>query len=478
MENGVNVGGLAMAGSIVPPAPPKPSVFRNKDDPGFNYDHFEHAWNTFDDWRNSTARGRMGTPYTHWPGSPIAYSRPDKFSFSAKTDRTIAVAIYNRLATDVTRARLRHVRVDENDRFQEIINSGLNYILTQEANIDQGSMSFMLDLTMSMLDEGVVAAVPIDTTLNPNVTGSYDIQTMRTGKILAWKPQEIQVEVYNEKTDRKEPIWVSKRNVAIIENPFHAVMNDSNSVLQRLLTKLKMLDNIDKIAASGKLDLLLQLPYTIKSKSRQEQAQQRIQEVQKQLEDSTYGIGYIDGTERVVQLNRPIENNLMAQIEYLTSMLYSQLGITAEILNGTANEATMLNYYNRTINVILDAITDEFERKFLTKTARAQHQAIKYYRDPFILSTSDQIADIADRFTRNEILSPNDMRGVIGFMPSKDQAADELRNRNIAQQNNIPSMPEGQPYPEGEPYDEEAYNYIRDVRDKAQAYVEGDEYEV
>lgn len=471
MERVVDTEGLPLIGSEVSKA--SPSVrFRNKDDPEFDYSYFEHSWNAFDDWRNATARGQLSRSYDYWPGSPINYRRPDLFTFSSNTDRTIATAIYNRLATDVTRARLRHVRVDDNDRFQEVINSGLNYILTQEANIDQNAQSFLLDLTMSMLDEGVVAAVPIDTTINPDVSGSYDIQTMRTGKILAWKPEAVQVEVYNEKTDRKEQIFVAKKNVAIIENPFHAVMNDKNSVLKRLLGKLQMLDKIDEISASGKLDLILQLPYTIKSESRKEQAKQRIGEVEKQLTGSTYGIAYIDGTERVVQLNRPIENNLMAQIEYLTSMLYSQLGITAEIMNGTASEATMLNYYNRTINVILDAIVDEFERKFLTKTARSQHQAIKYYRDPFILSTSEQIADIADRFTRNEILTPNDMRSVIGFMPSTDQSADELRNRNIAQVNSMPMMP-GAMAPNGMNAVDAGDQFISEIRNEAENYLEG-----
>jgi hypothetical protein len=439
MEYSVDVESLSVSGRNVPHAPSLPEVFRNKEDPPVSYEYFEHSWNAFDDWaRNSKRFSR--NPYKHWMGGSVSYTRNDSFRFSAGTDRTIATAIYNRLATDVTRARLRHVRVDENDRYQEEMHSGLNYILTQEANIDQTAQAFLLDLTMSMLDEGVVAALPIETTINPNITGSYDIQTMRTGKILSWKPDSVELEVYNEKTDRKEPIWVNKRNVAIIENPFYSVMNDSNSVLKRLLRKLQLLDNIDEIAASGKLDLIVQLPYSVKSPSRQETAKTRISELENQLKDSTYGVGYIDSTEKIIQLNRPIENTLMAQIEYLTNMLYSQLGITAEILNGTASESTMLNYYNRTINVILDAIVDEFERKFLTKTARSQKQAIKYYRDPFIMSTSDQIAEIADKFTRNEILSPNDVRGLIGFMPSKEESADELRNRNIAQANNDPGL--------------------------------------
>lgn len=406
-------------------------VSRNKHSPDTN-NQLKHNWNAFDSSDKYSGWGIPGTQYDYGYAGPISYRRPDKFAFSPGTDKTIAVAIYNRLATDTTRARFRHVRVDQNDRFQEEIDSGLNYILNQEANIDQTSQMFIQDLVMSMLDEGVVSAVPVETTLNPLVTGSYDVQTMRVARILSWRPEHVQLEIYNEQVGRKELMWLPKKMVAIIENPFYSVMNEKNSVLQRLMRKLQMLDAIDEQVASGKLDLIIQLPYTIKSQARREQAEQRRQQIEDQLKDTKYGIAYTDGTERITQLNRSVENNLMSQIEYLTSMLYSQLGLTAEIMNGTATESVMLNYYNRTINVILDAIADEFERKFLTKTARSQHQAIKYFRDPFVLATSEQIAEVADKFTRNEIFSPNDMRGVIGFMPSTDPSADELRNRNIA----------------------------------------------
>lgn len=345
-------------------------------------DRLKHGWNAFKNKDPSKEPNNgLATPATKFDYSigPINYARPDKKRLSLGTDRTIATAIYNRLATDCTRVRFEHCRVDDNERYVDRINSGLNYALRYEPNIDQTSDAFIQDIVLSMLDEGVVAVVPVDTTINPQVSGSYDIQTMRTGKILAWYPQHVQVEVYNEASGQKEPIIVSKKSTAIIENPFYAVMNEQNSVLKRLLHKLALMDDIDEINASGKLDLIIQLPYVIKSKARKEQAEERRQQIADQLKESEYGIAYTDGTERITQLNRAVENNLMAQIEYLTNMLYSQLGLTPEIMNGTANESAMLNYHNRTVNVILDAIAKEFERKFLTKTARTQNQAIKYF---------------------------------------------------------------------------------------------------
>lgn len=405
-------------------------------------DRLKHAWNAF---RNKDPIDDIyGGPAVNYEynAGPISYSRPDRHRISYGTDKTIAVAIYNRLATDCTRAHFEHVRVNEDDKYQDTIDSGLNYILNYEANIDQSSNAFFQDLILSMLDEGVVAAVPIDTTMNPNVTGSYDIQTMRVGKILSWYPKKVQVEVYNEETGQKVPLILDKSYVAIIENPFYSVMNEDNSVLKRLVHKLSLLDSIDDDNSSGKLDLIIQLPYVIKSEARKRQAEERRKQIEEQLEGSKYGIAYTDGTERITQLNRAVENNLMSQIEYLTSMLYSQLGLTKEIMDGTANEQAMLNYYNRTINVILDAVADEFERKFLTKTARSQRQAIMYFRDPFALTPSSEIADIADKFTRNEVLAPDEVRSVVGFKPSGDPKSEELRNRNLYEQFPEESMDE------------------------------------
>ncbi len=409
----------------------------------------KHAWNVFknkDPGSNNPLKDDFRFDPSNYTVGPTSYSRPDRLVLNYATDRTIATAIYNRIATDVICANLEHVRVDENGRYLEPVDSGLNNILTTEANIDQSAKAFLLDLTMSMLDEGVVAAVPVDTTLNPSISGSYDIKTMRTGRIVSWHPETIEVELFNEKRQLKENVTVLKRSTAIIENPFYSVMNEPNSILKKLLAKLALLDVVDQAATSGKLDLVIQLPYTVKSPLRQKQAEERRVQLEDQLASSKYGIGYIDGTERITQLNRPVENNLMPEIEYLTSMLYSQLGITEDIMNGTASEAIMLNYYNRTINVILDTITGEFERKFLTKTARSQRQAIRYYRDPFGLTPTTAIADIADKFTRNEILAPNEMRSVVGFKPVADQRADELRNRNLNEAVDGPESPKVRDY--------------------------------
>lgn len=392
-------------------------------------ERISHAWNAF---RNKDPSypdyaGGYGAGYSH---------RPDRPRLMFSTNQTIAVAIYNRIATDVACAELHHVRVDDNGNFQEEIQSGLNNVLTLEANIDQSATAFIHDMVMSMLDEGCIAVVPVDTSIDPLTTGSFDILSVRTGKIVQWFPNDVRLDVYNDSTGHHQQITMPKSKVAIIENPFYSVMNEPNSTLKRLTHKMALLDAVDEQSSSGKLDLVIQLPYVIKSEKRQQQAELRRKQIEDQLSGSKYGIAYTDGTERITQLNRSVENNLMAQIEYLTSMLYSQLGITQEIMNGTASEEVMINYYKRTIDVILRVIVDEFRRKFLTKTARSQKQTIKFYRDPFSLTPTTAIADIADKFTRNEILNPNEVRGIVGFKPSKDPKADELRNRNINQNSN------------------------------------------
>ena len=390
----------------------------------------QHAWNVFRNKDPSTTT--VGGVDVN--GGVVSSYRPDRRrSYYFGTDHTIAVAIYTRIATDVSSAIVHHCRLDNMGGFIEEIDSGLNECLTVSANIDQTGKAFIQDLAMSMLDEGAVAAVPVDTTVSPIDTNSFDIQSMRVGKITQWWPKKVQIELYNDRRGVKDFVVMPKDKVAIIENPFYSVMNEPNSVMKRLTRKLALLDAVDEVSSSGKLDLIIQLPYVTKSKTRQEQAESRRKQVEDQLANSKYGIAYIDGTERVTQLNRAVDNNLMTQIEYLTNMLYSQLGITQDILNGTATEDVMTNYYKRTIDVILNAIVDEFSRKFLTKTARTQNQAIKFYRDPFSLTPTNAIADIADKFTRNEILSPNEVRGIVGFKPSADPKADELRNRNINQ---------------------------------------------
>lgn len=382
----------------------------------------KHAWNAFMN-RDPT--------YTKY-GVSTGYSRrPDRVMLSRGNERSLVTSVYNKIALDVAAIGIKHVRFDENDRFVEEIDSKLNNCLTLEANIDQTGRSFIQDIVMSMLDEGCVAIVPVDTTLDPKVTGSYDILSMRTGKILEWYPDRIKARVYNENTGEKEDIVLLKRNVAIVENPLYAVMNEPNSTMQRLIRKLNLLDSIDEQSGSGKLDLIIQLPYLIKSEARKKQANERRQEIEDQLSGSKYGIAYTDGTEHITQLNRPVENNLMKQIEYLTTLLYSQLGLTQEILNGSADEQTMLNYYSRTIEPILSAIVDEMRRKFLTKTARAQRQAIWYFKDPFKLVPVNNIAEIADKFTRNEILTSNEIRQIIGMRPSDDPKADQLLNSNL-----------------------------------------------
>lgn len=370
--------------------------------------------------------------YTGWSG-PVSYIHPDHRRYSVGTDKTIAVAIYNRIVMDCSSVHFKHVRVNENDMFVEEIKSDLNEVLQVSANKDQTSIAFVSDIVMSMLDEGYIAVVPVDTTRNPFDTNSYDIQSMRVGKIVGWKPDAVRINLYNDRSGRHEEIWMPKADVAILENPFYSVMNEQNSTLKRLTHKLALLDVMDEQNSSGKLDLIIQLPYVIKNSQKQEQAEKRRKQIEDQLTNTKYGIAYTDGTERIVQLNRAVENQLMEQIEYLTSILYGQLGINEEIMNGTASEETMQNYYKRTIDVILNAIAAEFTRKFLTKTARTQGQVVRFYRDPFSLTTTNNIAEIADKMTRNEILSPNEVRGVVGFLPSKDESANELRNRNLNQ---------------------------------------------
>lgn len=395
----------------------------------------KHAWNAF--------FNKDPTPVRWDTGSAYAY-RPDRPRLSRGNERSIVTAVYNRIALDVSALKMRHCRLDENERYIEDVESKLNRCLSIEANIDQTSRAFMQDIVMSMLDEGCVAVIPVDTTFNPSTTGAYDILTMRTGKILEWYPSAIKVRVYNEKTGEKEDIIVPKTMAAIIENPLYAVMNEPNSTLQRLIRKLNLLDAIDEQSGAGKLDLIIQLPYIIKTEARRQQAETRRKDIEMQLSGSKYGIAYTDGTERITQLNRPLENNLMKQIEYLTSMLFSQLGITQSILDGTADEKTMLNYNNRTVEPIVSAIVDEMKRKFLTKTAISQRQSIKYFIDPFKLVPINNIADIADKFTRNEILSSNEVRQIIGVKPSDDPKANKLINKNIAQPNEEESSVEGE----------------------------------
>lgn len=383
----------------------------------------KHAFNAFMN-RDPTYHHDTGASYS---------SRPDRPRLSRGNERSIVTAIFNRIAVDAAGITIKHCRLDENDRFAEEINSGLNDCLNLEANIDQTGRSFIQDVVMSMLDEGCVAIVPIDTTLNPKDTNSYDILSMRTGKIIEWFPTSVRVRVYNDRTGEKQDIILPKKQVAIIENPLYAVVNEPNSTMQRLIRKLSLLDVTDEQTASGKLDLIIQLPYVIKTDARREQVEKRRKDIESQLAEGKYGIAYTDGTEKITQLNRSIENNLMKQIEYLTNMVYSQLGITQAILDGTADEQTMLNYNNRTIEPIVSAIVDEMKRKFLTKTARSQLQSISYFRDPFKLVPVNDIAEIADKFTRNEIMTSNEIRQIIGMKPSDDPKADELRNSNISQ---------------------------------------------
>lgn len=386
-------------------------------------DRLVHAWNAF---MNKDPTRRIYTGRGD-------YSRPDRIRLSRGNERSIVTSVYNRISMDAAAIDIRHIRLDKNDRYLEDINSSLNNCLTVEANIDQTARAFRQDVVMSMLDEGCIAIVPVDTTDNPEITGAYDIDSLRTGKITEWHPYWVRVEVYNERTGCKQEISMNKSAISIVENPLFAVINEPNSTMQRLIRKLNLLDAVDEQSSSGKLDLIIQLPYVIKTDARRQQAEQRRKDIEEQLSGSKYGIAYTDGTEHITQLNRAVENNLMKQIEYLTSMLYSQLGITQGILDGSADEKTMMNYYSRTIEPIMSAIVDEMKRKFLTKTARSQLQSIAFFRNPFKLVPVNDMAEIADKFTRNEILSSNEIRQLIGMKPSKDPKADQLVNSNISQ---------------------------------------------
>ena len=406
-------------------------------------DRLAHAWNAFMNRDPTTSNIYSGSSY---------FNRPDRTRLRTGTEKSIINAIYNRLSLDTASMDIRHVRLDDNGRYIETIDSYFNECLTLSANTDQTSRMFMQDVAMSLLDEGSVAIVPVDTTFNPNITSSYDILSLRTGKILEWFPQHVKIRVYDENNGVKKDVIIPKKNVALIENPYYSIMNGHNSTLQRLIRKLNILDAIDEQSGSGKLDMIIKLPYAIKGMTRQRQAEERRKKIEDQLTDSKYGIAYIDGTESITQLNRPVENNLMKQIEYLTNLLFSQLGLTQAILDGTADEKIMLNYYNRTIEPILSAITDEMKRKFLTKTARTQGQTIQFFRDPFKLVPVTEIAEIADTLTRNEIASSNEIRQIMGWKPSSDPKADELRNSNISAPNDEGEYNEG--YSEDDEYDD------------------------
>ena len=383
----------------------------------------KHKWNAFLDRNPYPYRADVGPGYTY---------RPDRPRMSRGNERSIITSVFNRVALDVAAINIKHVRLDENGRYTETIESSLNYCFDIEANLDQTGRAFFQDVVVSMMDEGVVAIVPVDTDIDPNITDSLKIETLRTAKILEWYPQHVKVRLYNDREGRKEDVLLPKKMVAIIENPLYAVINEHNSTLQRLIRKLNLLDVVDEQSSSGKLDLIIQLPYVIKTEARRQQAEKRRKDIEQQLSGSKYGIAYTDGTERITQLNRSVENNLMKQVEYLTSMLYSQLGITQSILDGSADEKTMLNYYNRTIEPIVAAIVDEMKRKFLTKTARSQKQSIMFFRDPFKLVPVNELAEIADKFTRNEIMTSNEIRQIVGMRPSSDPNADELRNKNLS----------------------------------------------
>ena len=407
-------------------------------------DRLRHAWNVFN--------GRDPTPTR---GGTVSFYRPDRPRFTRGNERSIVTSIYNRIGMDVASLTFNHVRLDDSGRYKENIESGLNSCLNLAANKDQTGRAFIQDVVMSMLDEGCVAIVPVDTTLNPKVTGSYDIESMRVGKVIEWYPDSVQVRLYNDRKGEKEEIVLPKSMVAIVENPLFSVMNEPNSTLQRLIRKLNLLDIVDEQSSAGKLDLIIQLPYVIKSEARRTQAEQRRKQIEEQLAGSKYGIAYADGTERITQLNRSVENNLLKTIEYLTNMLYGQLGLSQAVMDGTADEKQMLNYNNRTIEPIASAIVDAMRWKFLTKTARSQGQSIMFFRDPFRLVPVENIAEIADKFTRNEIMSSNEFRQVIGMKPSDDPKADELRNANISAPNEeaIPLSDEENPQDASPPID-------------------------
>ena len=408
-------------------------------------DRLRHAWNAFN--------GRDPTPTR---GGTVSFYRPDRPRFTRGNERSIVTSIYNRIGMDVASLTFNHVRLDDSGRYKANIESGLNSCLNLAANKDQTGRAFIQDVVMSMLDEGCVAIVPVDTTLNPKVTGSYDIESMRVGKVIEWYPDSVQVRLYNDRKGEKEEIVLPKSMVAIVENPLFSVMNEPNSTLQRLIRKLNLLDIVDEQSSAGKLDLIIQLPYVIKSEARRTQAEQRRKQIEEQLAGSKYGIAYADGTERITQLNRSVENNLLKTIDYLTNMLYGQLGLSQAVMDGTADEKQMLNYNNRTIEPIASAIVDAMRWKFLTKTARSQGQSVMFFRDPFRLVPVENIAEIADKFTRNEIMSSNEFRQVIGMKPSDDPKADELRNANISAPNEeaIPLSDEENPQDASPPLDD------------------------
>ena len=416
-------------------------------------DRLQHAWNAF----------LNKDPTNYQKTGPTTFYRYDRAHFSRGNERSIVTSVYNRIALDVASNTIQHVRLNDDNRYLYTMDSDLNNCLTLEANIDQTARSFLLDVVISMLDEGVVAIVPIDTDSDIE-KGSFDIETMRTGSIVQWYTDSVRVRVYNDRTGNKEEVIFPKKSVAIIENPFYAVMNEYNSTLQRLIRKLSILDAVDEQQGAGKLDLIIQLPYVIKNQAKREQAEIRRKDIENQLSGSKYGIAYTDGTEHITQLNRPVDNQLLTQIEYLTNLLYSQLGLTVEILNGTASEEVMMNYNSRTIEPILSAITDEMKRKFLTKTARTQRQSIMFFKDPFKLVPVSQIAELADKLTRNEIMTSNEIRQIVGMKPSTDPKADELRNKNLNQpseqmaaENTIAEDVTGE-YTTDEPMTEEEYN--------------------
>lgn len=402
----------------------------------------KHGWNAF----------RNREPTVNYADTGIGYSyRPDRPRLTRGNERSIITSVFNRIALDVASIDIQHCRLDKNGRFVETIDSKLNNCLTLSTNIDQTARAFIQDLVISMFDDGSVAIVPVDTTFDPNITGGYEIETMRAGKVIEWYPEHVKVLVYNEKRGKKEEITLPKSYVGIVENPLFSVVNEPNSTVQRLMRKLNLLDVTDEQTASGKLDLIIQLPYTIKTDLKREQANKRRKEIEDQLVGSKYGIAYADGTERITQLNRPIENQLLTHIEFLKDTMYSQLGITQSIMDGTADDKTMLNYYNRTIEPIVSAIVDEMTRKFLTKTARSQKQTITFFRDPFKLVPINDIAEIADKFTRNEILTSNEIRQIIGMKPADDPKADQLVNSNISQ-----------PEDQQEPYEEMPEEYYEE----------------
>ena len=396
---------------------------------------FKNAWNAF--------IGRDPTDKVQYirPEGIVSSFRPDRVRMRYGNERSIITTVYNKIAVDVAAVNILHARVDSNNRFKEPMNSGLNECLTLEANKDQTSRAFIQDVVMSMFDEGCIAVVPVDADTNVYDNNSFDVLSMRTGKILEWYPDAVRVRLYNDRTGQREELTMPKSNVAIIENPFYAVMNEPSSTAQRLIRKLALLDNVDEEIGSGKLNMIIQLPYVVKTEARRQQAENRRNDIERQLTDSKFGIAYTDGTEKIIQVGRPLENNILEQVKYLKDELYSQLGLSPNIFNGTADEATMLNYYNSTLEPILSAIVDEFKRKFLTKTARTQGQSIIYIREPFRLVPVSQLADIADKFTRNEILSTNEIRPIVGYKPVDDPAADELRNKNINQSSDIATTP-------------------------------------